>query len=158
MAEIETVGLGIHWEDLPVGRKFKTVGRTITEADVVNFVSVTGMLEVLFTNTEFLREQSAIKGRVAPGALVFTLIEGLLTQATMQGVGFAFLNMELDIKGPTFVGDTIHAECEVIECRASKGRPGLGLVRTRNRVVKQDGTEVMVYTPLRLVKGKDYKA
>jgi acyl dehydratase len=116
------------------------------------------MLEVLFTNTEFLKQTSAIKGRVAPGALVFTFIEGLLTQATMQGVGFAFLNMELDIKGPTFVGDTIHAECEVIECRASNGRPGLGLVRTRNRVFKQDGAEVMVYTPLRLVKGKDYKA
>ncbi|MFP3563120.1 MaoC family dehydratase [Paraburkholderia sp. SIMBA_030] len=158
MAEIETVGLGIHWEDLPVGRRFKTVGRTVTEADVVNFVSVTGMLEVLFTNIEFLKETSAIKGRVAPGALVFTFIEGLLTQATMQGVGFAFLNMELDIKGPTFVGDTIHAECEVIECRASNGRPGLGLVRTRNRVFKQDGSEVMVYTPLRLVKGKNYKA
>ncbi|RKE39173.1 acyl dehydratase [Paraburkholderia sp. BL23I1N1] len=158
MEEIETVGLGIHWEDLPVGRKFRTVGRTVTEADVVNFVSVTGMLEVLFTNTEFLKKTSAIKGRVAPGALVFTFIEGLLTQATMQGVGFAFLNMELDIKGPTFVGDTIHAECEVIECRASNGRPGLGLVRTRNRVFKQDGSEVMVYTPLRLVKGRDYKA
>jgi acyl dehydratase len=158
MEEIETVGLGIHWEDLPVGRRFRTVGRTVTEADVVNFVSVTGMLEVLFTNTEFLKETSAIKGRVAPGALVFTFIEGLLTQATMQGVGFAFLNMELDIKGPTFVGDTIHAECEVIECRASNGRPGLGLVRTRNRVFKQDGSEVMVYTPLRLVKGKNYKA
>ncbi|KAE8761327.1 MaoC/PaaZ C-terminal domain-containing protein [Paraburkholderia madseniana] len=158
MAEIETVGLGIHWEDLPVGRRFQTVGRTVTEADVVNFVSVTGMLEVLFTNTEFLKETSAIKGRVAPGALVFTFIEGLLTQATMQGVGFAFLNMELDIKGPTFVGDTIHAECEVIECRASNGRPGLGLVRTRNRVFKQDGSEVMVYTPLRLVKGKTYEA
>lgn len=157
MEMIETVGLGIHWEDLPVGRKFKTVGRTVTEADVVNFVSVTGMLEVLFTNIEFLKETSAIKGRVAPGALVFTFIEGLLTQATMQGVGFAFLNMELDIKGPTFVGDTIHAECEVIECRASNGRPGLGLVRTRNRVFKQDGSEVMVYTPLRLVKGKNYK-
>ena len=157
MEMIETVGLGIHWEDLPVGRKFKTVGRTVTETDVVNFVSVTGMLEVLFTNTEFLKETSAIKGRVAPGALVFTFMEGLLTQATMQGVGFAFLNMELDIKGPTFVGDTIHAECEVIECRASNGRPGLGLVRTRNRVFKQDGTEVMVYTPLRLVKGKNYK-
>jgi acyl dehydratase len=158
MEEIETVGLGIHWEDLPVGRRFKTVGRTVTEADVVNFVSVTGMLEVLFTNTEFLKETSAIKGRVAPGALVFTFVEGLLTQATMQGVGFAFLNMELDIKGPTFVGDTVHAECEVIECRASNGRPGLGLVRTRNRVFKQDGSEVMVYTPLRLVKGKNYKA
>src|SRR5215204_2381007 len=149
MEEIETVGLGFHWEDLPVGRKFKTVGRTLTEADLVSFISCTGMLEVLFTNVEFLKAESAIKGRVCPGAMVFGFAEGLLTQSTMQGVGFAFLNMELDIKGPTFVGDTIHVECEVIECRESKNRPGFGLVRTRNQVKKHDGTVVQVYTPLR---------
>jgi acyl dehydratase len=79
MAEIETVGLGIHWEDLPVGRRFKTIGRTITEADLVAFVNCTGMVEVLFTNTEFLRTESAIKQRVVPGALVYTFAEGLLT-------------------------------------------------------------------------------
>jgi acyl dehydratase len=156
--EIETVGLGIHWQDLPVGRKFKTVGRTVTEADVVNFISCTGMLEVLFTNVEFLKSESEIKGRVAPGALVYTFCEGLLTQSVMQGVGFAFLHMELDVKGPTFVGDTIHVECEVLECRESKGKPGMGLVRTRNQVFKQDGTLVQVYTPLRLVKGRSHKA
>ena len=154
---METVGLGIHWEDLPVGRTFRTVGRTITESDLVGFINTTGMLEVLFTNTEFLEHESAIKGRVVPGALVFTLSEGLLTQAVMQGVGFAFLHMELDVKGPTFVGDTVHVECEVIECRESRNRPGLGLVRTRNQIFKQDGTLVQVYTPLRLVKGKNYK-
>jgi acyl dehydratase len=158
MENIETVGLGIHWEDLPVGRKFKTVGRTVTEADLVNFITCTGMLEVLFTNTEFIEKESAIKGRVVPGALAYTFAEGLLTQSVMQGVGLAFLNMELDIKAPTFVGDTIHVECEVIECQESKKRPGLGLVRTRNQVVKQDGTVVLVYTPLRMVKGRHYKA
>lgn len=158
MQEIETVGLGFTWEDLPVGRKFKTVGRSVTETDVMSFVCLTGMLEVLFTNYEFIKNESAIKGRVAPGALVFTLAEGLLTQATMQRTGFAFLNMELDIKGPVCVGDTIHVECEVTECRESKNRPGLGLVRTRNQIFKQDGTLVQVYTPLRLVKGKNYKA
>jgi acyl dehydratase len=158
MEDIETVGLGIHWEDLPVGRKFKTVGRTVTEADLVNFISCTGMLEVLFTNVEFLEKESAIKGRVVPGALVYTFAEGLLVQSVMQGVGLAFLNMELDIKGPTFVGDTIHVECEVIESQESRKRPGLGLVRTRNQVVKQDGTVVLVYTPLRMVKGHSYKA
>lgn len=157
-SDYETVGLGIHFEDLPVGRKFKTVGRTVTEADLVNFISCIGMLEVLFTNVEFLREESAIKGRVVPGSMVFGFAEGLLTQSTMQGVGFAFLNMELDVKGPTFVGDTIHVRCEVIESRPSKNRPGTGLVRTRNEVVKQDGTVVQVYTPLRLVKGKTFKA
>ena len=158
MENIETVGLGIHWEDLPVGRKFKTVGRTVTEADLVNFITCTGMLEVLFTNTEFIEKESAIKGRVVPGALAYTFAEGLLTQSVMQGVGLAFLNMELDIKAPTFVGDTIHVECEVIECHESEKRPGLGLVRTRNQVVKQDGTVVLVYTPLRMVKGRHYKA
>ena len=158
MESIETVGLGIHWEDLPVGRKFQTVGRTVTEADLVNFISCTGMLEVLFTNTEFVEKESAIKGRVVPGALAYTFAEGLLTQSVMQGVGLAFLNMEFDIKAPTFVGDTIHVECEVIECQESKKRRGLGLVRTRNQIVKQDGTVVLVYTPLRMVKGKHYKA
>ena len=158
METIETVGIGIHWEDLPVGRKFKTVGRTVTEADLVNFICCTGMLEVLFTNTEFLEKESPIKGRVVPGALAYTFAEGLLVQSTMQGVGFAFLNMELDIKGPTLVGDTIHVECEVIENQESRKRPGLALVRTRNQVVKQDGTVVLVYTPLRMVKGRNYKA
>ncbi len=58
MEKIETVGLGIPWEDLPVGRKFKTVGRTVTETDLVNFITCTGMLEVLFTNTEFTSRKS----------------------------------------------------------------------------------------------------
>ncbi|HKD67236.1 MAG TPA: MaoC/PaaZ C-terminal domain-containing protein [Candidatus Binataceae bacterium] len=158
MADVETVGVGIHWEDLPVGRKFKTVGRTITEADLANFISCTGMLEVLFTNVEFLKTESAIKGRVVPAALAYSFAEGLLVQAVMQSVGLAFLNMELDVKAPTFVGDTIHVECEVIECQESKRRPGVALVRTRNQIVKQNGTVVIVYTPLRMVKGRDFKA
>ena len=155
---LETVGLGICWEDLPVGRRFKTIGRSIFEADIVNFTNCTGMQEVLFTNLEFLATQSAIQGRVAPGALVFTYAEGLLVQATMQHTGFAFLNMELDIKAPVYAGDTIHVECEVIECRESRGRPGLGLVRTRNRIINQRDEIVQEYTPLRLVKGRHYAA
>jgi acyl dehydratase len=151
---METVGLGFCLEDLPVGRQFKTVGRTITEADIVNFVNTTGMVEVLFTNLEFLKHESAIKGRVSPGALVFCLAEGLLTQATMQGTGFAFLEMDYKIEGPTFAGDTVHVECEVIESRRSQSKPQYGLVRTRNVVIKQDGKRVLTYTPLRMVKAR----
>jgi len=149
---METVGIGCYFEDLPIGRRFKTVGRTVTETDIVLFVNTVGMTEVLFTNVEFLEHESDIKGRVAPGALVFALAEGLLTQATMQGTGYAFLGMQFDIKGPVFAGDTIHVECEVIEARLSNSRPGRGLVRTRNRIVKQDGTVVQEYTPLRMIK------
>lgn len=151
---MEVLGLGLHFEDLPVGRQFQTIGRTLTEADLVNFIGVTGMTEVLFSNIEFLKTESDISRRVVPGAMVYAFAEGLLVHATMQHTGFAFLNMELDVKAPTFAGDTIHVECEVIESRRSASRPNRGLVRTFNRVVKQDGTTVLTYNPLRMVKAK----
>lgn len=154
---METVGLGLFYEDLPLGRTFRTIGRTVTEADIVNFINCTGMTEVMFMDMEFLARHSDIKGRVAPGALAYTFAEGLLIQATMQHTGYAFLNMELDMKAPVFAGDTIHAECEVIEARRSS-KPGRGLVRTRNKVVKQDGTVALVYTPLRLTKCREEDA
>jgi acyl dehydratase len=149
---METVGLGLYFEDLPVGRQFQTIGRTVTEADITNFVNCTGMVEVLFTNTEFLAHESDIKGRPAPGALVYSFAEGLLVQSVMQHTGLAFLHMELAVESPVVAGDTIHAECEIIEARRSKSRPGRGLVRSRVRAVKQDGTTALTYTPLRMVR------
>ena len=157
MAEIngyEVLGLGCYFEDLPLGRKFRTIGRTITESDLVNFIGVTGMTEVLFSNIEFLKNESDIKQRVVPGALVYSFAEGLLIHATMQHTGFAFLHMELNIVSPTFAGDTIHVECEVVESRRSKSRPNRGIVRTMNKVVKQDGSVVLTYNPLRMVKAR----
>ncbi len=157
MSEIdgyEVLCLGLNFEDLPVGRKFRTIGRTVTEADLVAFIGVTGMTEVLFTNLEFLERESDIKQRVVPAALVYAFAEGLLVQATMQHTGFAFLHMELDVKAPTFAGDTIHVECEVVESRRSGSRPDRGLVRTLNHVRKQDGTVVLAYNPLRMVKAR----
>ena len=67
---METVGLGFHFEDLPIGRQFKTIGRTITDADITNFINATGMVESMFTDLEFLKTDSDIKVRVSPGALV----------------------------------------------------------------------------------------
>lgn len=150
---MKQAGHGLYWQDLPVGMQIKTYGRTITETDIVNFISCTGMLEVIFTDMEHARAHSAIPGRAAPGALVYSIAEGLVLMGTLQGTGLAFLGMELDVKGPTVAGDTIHVEIEVIEQRpASKG--GRGLVRTRNRIVNQRGETVIVYTPLRLVAGR----
>lgn len=151
---METVGLGFNYEDLPLGRQFKTIGRTITEADIVNFIGCTGLTEVLFIDMEFLKQESDIKGRVAPGALVYSMAEGLLAQSTMQHTGFAFLNMELNVLGPTLAGTTIHVECEVVEARLTR-KPGRGLVRTFNKIVDQNGDTLITYNPLRMIKCKD---
>lgn len=148
---LEIVGLGLAYEDCPVGRKFRTVGRTITDADITAFVGVTGMTEVLFTNLDYLAKESVIKGRLAPGALVFTFAEGLLMQATMQHTGLAFLGMELKVERPVISGDTIHVVVEVTAARPTS-KPGRGIVTTRNSVVNQRGEPVLVYTPTRMVK------
>lgn len=151
--EVELLGKGFYWQEMPVGARYRTYGRTITETDIVNFISCTGMLELLFTNEVYRQTESAIKGRLVPGALVFSMAEGLTIGGTIQGTGMAFLGMDLEIKGPTFAGDTIHVEIEVTESRAaSKGNRGL--VRTRNTVVNQSNVPVMVYSPLRMMKGR----
>jgi acyl dehydratase len=127
---METVGLGCYFEDLPVGRQFKTIGRTVTETDINNFINCTGMVEVLFTDLEFLARERDTKPRLAPAALIYAFAEGLLVQSTMQDTGLAFLHMELNVENPVFAGDTIHAECEVIDARRSRSRSDRGLVRT----------------------------
>ena len=39
----ELVGLGLAWDELEVGYRFRTVGQTVTEADLANFISIAGM-------------------------------------------------------------------------------------------------------------------
>ena len=150
--EMKLVGMAPLWDDLAVGDRFRTVGRTLTETDLVNFVNLSWLTEELFTNIED-RKNMAITGRVVPAALVYSCAEGLLLPL-IQGSGLAFLNATLDVMGPTFVGDTIHVECTVTQARKTS-KDGRGLVRTENRVVNQKGETVLAYNPLRMMKGRE---
>jgi len=147
---VPIVGRGHCYEDLAVGLRFRTHRRTIAEADLAAFINLTWLTEELFAVAD--DSSRAIKGRPVPGAMVYAFAEGLLLP-TMQDTGLAFLNATLDVKGPTFVGDTLHVECEVIEARlTSKGERGL--VRFANEVKNQRGEVVLAYNPLRMLKRK----
>ena len=146
------IGHGFFYDQLPVGYRFYTMGRTITETDLVTFINLIWFSEEGFVNVVPDKPHTT-KGRFVPGALVYCFSEGLLLPS-MQFTGQAFLGTELNHTGPTVVGDTIHVECEVIESRpASKGNRGL--VRTRNQVINQRGEVVLTYTPLRLMAGSE---
>ncbi|MBL3562082.1 MaoC family dehydratase [Rhodovulum sulfidophilum] len=147
------LGRGFYWQDMTVGDRYRTYGRTVTPSDISAFVNLAGMIEVLFTNAEYRRSEAAIKGNPSPGALVFALAEGLALNATAQETGLAFLGTTMTIKGPVLEGDTIDVEIEVLEVRQeSKGTRGL--VKTRNTVRNQRGETVMIYEPLRLMQGR----
>jgi 3-hydroxybutyryl-CoA dehydratase len=141
---MQTLGLGFTYEQLSPGQKFRTLNRTITEADLVMFVGVTGMVEVIFTDHTFGAEKGTIQGRFVPAALTYSLIEGLLCQSMIQGTGLAML---------VRVGDTVHAEVEVTSVRpTSKGNRGI--VASRVDVKNQHGDIVISYEATRMLAGR----
>ncbi|MCP5365920.1 MAG: MaoC family dehydratase N-terminal domain-containing protein [Hyphomicrobiales bacterium] len=153
-AEPRLVGIGPYWNDLKVGDRFRTLARTITDADITAFVGVTGMTEVLFTDLTFKKGAAAkVDGRVAPAALTYTLIEGIQCQTLIQGIGLALLEVEKKVLAPVVAGDTVHAIVEILDLRpTSKG--GRGIVTARNDIVNQRGETVITYRTVRMAAGR----
>ena len=156
MSDAEPLVRGRTYEEMVVGSRFRTADRTVTETDLVNFITLFGFNEPLFWDARHAAT-AGYRGRLVPGALTYCIAEGLLLQThVLHGTGLAFLGMQLDVKQPVFVGDTLHATCEVLEARpASSG--ARGVVTTKVTVFNQDDEEVLVFTPVRLIRGKDYE-
>ena len=150
---MKTVGIGFYWNDLKVGDRFRTLNRTITEPDIVNFIGVTGMVETLFTDLTFSGHHGALKGRVVPAACTYAMIEGLLCQATMQTTGLALLEIEKKVLKPVFAGDTVHAEVEVTAVRPTR-EGNRGIVTTTNDILNQHGETVITYRAVRMMAGR----
>jgi len=145
------IGQGFFWQDLAVGQVFDTFRRTVTEADLVNFIGCTGMLESIFIEEGYAG--AAIEGRPVPGALTYALIEGFILQSMIQGTGLAMLELRQKIHAPVRVGDTIGARIEVTGLRPTSGN-NRAIVTSEISVHNQHGTCVMTYTATRMLAGR----
>ncbi|SAI58159.1 acyl dehydratase [Bordetella ansorpii] len=149
--KITVLGMGYYWQELEVGQRFHTLRRTITETDIINFISATGMLETIFTDTTF--GGGAIQGRPVPGALTYGIIEGLLMQGMVQGTGLALLEVHKKILAPVVAGDTVWAEVEVTGVRPTS-KNNRAIVSSAIEIRNQHGTPVIQYTAVRMLAGK----
>ena len=150
-AKYPLLGHGFFWQELEVGQKFQTFNRTVTETDLVNFISCTGMLEIIFIDAE--GAASAIGGRPVPAALTYSLIEGFILQTMIQGTGMAMLECTQKVLGPVRVNDTIHAVVEVAGVKpTSKGNRAI--VDSSIEVFNQRGDAVLRYTARRMLAGR----
>ena len=152
MIDAEPLVKGQTWEEMRVGDRFRTAARTITESDLMAFVTLLGFNEPLFWDARHAAS-AGYTGRLVPGALTYCMAEGLVIQShVLHGTGLAFLAMQLDVRKPVFVGDTLSAVVEVTGSRpASSG--DRGVVTSRVSVRNQDDEEVLVYAPVRLIRG-----
>jgi 3-hydroxybutyryl-CoA dehydratase len=149
--QLPLLGQGFYWQDLQTGQRFQTLRRTITETDLVNFISVTGMLEAIFIDADY--QQGAMKGRPVPAALTYSIIEGFILQTMIQNTGLAMLEMSQKAHAPVQVNDTIRAVVEVENVRpTSKGNRAV--VTSRVEVFNQRDELVLSYTATRLLAGR----
>ncbi len=150
-ATLPVMGKGPTWEDLSPGMVGRTLRRTVTEADLVNFIGATGMVEAIFIDADY--PGKAIPGRLVPAALTQCLIEGLLFQSVIQGVGLALLEVHLKALAPVRVGDSIWATLEITEIRPTS-KNNRAVVASEVKVYNQAEEPVLVYNVKRMVAGR----
>ena len=143
---------GLYFDDFAPGQKYDTDKRTITETDLVNFITSFGFFEPLFMDETYLTESTSYEGRLVPGAMTFAVAEGLtILSGIIHGTGVAFLGTEMTVLRPVVVGDTISVDIEVVEKRETKN-PERGIVTFLQRVSNQHGLGVMEYTVQRMIR------
>lgn len=132
--------LGYRYEDLYVGMRFRSPGRTITDADLVGFAGLTGDFSELHTSDVYAGK-SQFGRRVAHGMLGLAYAHGLMWARTgeLRETAVAFLGIsDWRFVAPIFVGDTIFVDYELAELRESKSRPTQAIATFDVALVNQD--------------------
>ncbi len=142
--------MGMFFEDIEIGEKHTSQGRTITEADIVSFAGLSGDYNPLHTDKEYA-QQSVFEQRIAHGALTFAVMTGFWDQlGFLKETVIAFYGVDrMRFVRPVFIGDTIHVELEWTE---KLDREKNGLVTILNTLFNQKNEEVMVCQAKVLVK------
>jgi len=135
--------LGKYFEEFEEGMEFLTLGRTMTEADIVNFSGFTGDFNPLHTDAQYA-SKSMFGGRIAHGMCGFSMATGLLVRLNiLEGTIVAFYGIdEWRFRAPIKIGDTIHVLAKVVEKKESE-KETQGLIVLMLDVMNQDGTSVM---------------
>lgn len=146
---------GPYFEDFAPGRVFRTAGATLSEAQIIDFALMYDPQP--FHIDREAAERSIYGGLIASGfqtiAIVFRLFAqtGVLAPANIGGSGLDEVRWYLPVRP----GDTLRAEVEVMNRRASSSRPDRGWVRVTYRGFNQHGELVLSYVANQLVLKRD---
>ncbi|MFU8773024.1 MAG: MaoC/PaaZ C-terminal domain-containing protein [Anaerolineales bacterium] len=154
MSSLRTYPRGLYFDEFEAGQKITSVGRTVTESDVVRFAGLSGDFNQIHTDAEYCKD-TPFKERVAHGLLVLSIASGLAVQTgVLEGTIIAFREIsELKFIKPVYIGDTIHVELIVTQTKALP-RLGGGIIFIELDVLNQENDTVMKGVWKVLVAGK----
>lgn len=130
----------LYFDDVEIGQEWESSGRTVTEADVVNFAGVSGDFNPIHMDHEYAKT-TPFRRPIAHGLLVFAMGSGLgVTCPPMRTIAFLQVR-EWNFREPLFIGDTIKLKSRLLE-KTPRGRGRRGELVWYRGVVNQEGKVV----------------
>lgn len=142
-----------HFEDYQLGFSRETLGRTITETDIVFHAGQTGDFYPHHMDAEWCRTQP-FGQRIAHGTLVFSVAVGM-TSGEVNPEAFSYGYDRLRFIKPVFIGDTLHVRVTIKEKRDSPKSARHGMVIELCEVFNQRSETVMACEHLLMVARGD---
>ena len=147
---------GRYYEEFEVGALYKHwPGKTVTEYDDHLFCLLTMNHHPLHLDAHYAGTTQ--QGRnVVVGNYVYSLLLGM-SVADVSGKAIANLEVEsLKHVFPTFHGDTVYGQTEVLGKTGSKSRDDRGVVHVETKGCNQDGVLVCVFRRKVMVPKRSY--
>ena len=139
------------FEEYEVGERYVSPGRTITEADIVNFAGVSGSFHEIHTNEELMKK-SKYGRRIAHGLLIYSIARGLISRVDIRPKLVAFYGIDrIRFIKPVFIGDTIYVIEKVVE---KKEKNEFGTITFEDKVYNQNDELVLIAYPKLAVEKK----
>lgn len=133
--------LNRYFDEIKVGEKLVSRGRTITETDIVQWCTLTGDMYILHTDAHYA-QKSKFGKRIAPGLLVQAYAAGLGVPPDAPAIIANYGTDALRFTAPTYIGDTLHLESEVLNKDVK--REGIdGVIRLSWNMFNQNDVMVM---------------
>ncbi len=141
-----------YFEEYEIGAFRETLGRTITESDIVTHAGQTGDFFPHHMDAEWAKTQE-FGQRVAHGTLTLSIGAGM-TASEVNPAAFSYGYDRVRFIRPVFIGDTIHVRVTIKEKRDYPKRPDLGLIAEQLEVFNQHNQVVLACEHLSLVQRK----
>jgi 3-hydroxybutyryl-CoA dehydratase len=146
----------LFFEDLEVGREWESLGRTVTEADIVNFAGLSGDFNPIHVDHHFA-SQTLFRKPIAHGMLVFAIASGLGVNSPPVRT-LAFLGVkEWHFREPVYPGDTVRIRGKIVE-KMVRGRGKRGEIVWHRQIINQEGKVVQEGILITLVEARGPKA
>ena len=150
---------GRYFEEFEIGAVYRHwPGKTVTEYDAHLFCLLTMNHHPLHLDAHYAQEATEFGRNVVVGNYVYSLLLGM-SVPDVSGKAIANLEVEsLRHVRPTFHGDTIYGETEVLDKVASRSKDDRGVVHVETRGYQQDGVVVCTFRRKVLVPRRAYDA